>query len=197
MARFFSSDAHFDHANIIDLCARPFGSVEEMNLSLVERWNAVVGDEDEVWCLGDVALGKGTSGLAWASLLNGHKILVPGNHDRVAAYRKGADSFRKAYHDAGFEQILPGPLDLALGNRTVLVDHFPYRGDSRAAERYRAQRPVDRGAWLVHGHVHGRWRQAGRMLNVGVDAWGGRPVSETALLELMAAGPRDTPPLSW
>lgn len=32
---FFKSDTHFNHANIIDFCKRPFGSVEEMNEALI------------------------------------------------------------------------------------------------------------------------------------------------------------------
>jgi len=36
------SDIHLDHDNIIDYCDRPFSSVEEMNETLVEHWNAVV-----------------------------------------------------------------------------------------------------------------------------------------------------------
>jgi calcineurin-like phosphoesterase family protein len=35
------------------------------------------------------------------------------------------------------------------------------------------------------------------MINVGVDAWGGRPVSEEALCELIDAGPGDLAPLPW
>jgi len=31
------SDLHLDHSNIIDHCDRPFGSVEEMNETLIEH----------------------------------------------------------------------------------------------------------------------------------------------------------------
>lgn len=59
----------------------------------------------------------------------------------------------------------------------MLLCHFPYRGDSHDHDRYREHRPVDRGSWLLHGHVHDRWTQRGRMINVGVDATGFRPIS--------------------
>jgi calcineurin-like phosphoesterase family protein len=85
-----------------------------------------------------------------------------------------------------------------LGETTVLVHHFPYHGDSRGdTDRFAEHRPVDDGAWLLHGHVHDRWRQAGRQINVGVDAWGGQPVGDEALAELIAGGPADRAPLPW
>ncbi len=62
-------------------------------------------------------------------------------------------------------------------------------------DRYVEQRPVDHGEWLLHGHVHERWRQRGRMINVGVDAWGCRPVNESTLAALIDDGPNDREPL--
>jgi calcineurin-like phosphoesterase family protein len=35
------------------------------------------------------------------------------------------------------------------------------------------------------------------MINVGVDAWGGDPVSEAQVVELIEAGPRDLPTVPW
>ena len=39
--------------------------------------------------------------------------------------------------------------------------------------------------WLLHGHVHARWRQQGRMVNVGVDVWDYTPVPEEVIARLM------------
>ena len=49
------------------------------------RWNAVVGPADEVWHLGDFAIGLGPAAMA-ALLdgLHGHKHLVTGNNDGPA-----------------------------------------------------------------------------------------------------------------
>ena len=36
---FFTSDLHLGHRNIIRLCGRPFASLEEMDETLIRRWN--------------------------------------------------------------------------------------------------------------------------------------------------------------
>ena len=34
---FFTSDTHFNHANVIKYCARPFASLEVMNREMITR----------------------------------------------------------------------------------------------------------------------------------------------------------------
>jgi calcineurin-like phosphoesterase family protein len=43
--------------------------------------------------------------------------------------------------------------------------------------------------WLLHGHVHEKWRQQGRMVNVGVDVWDFTPVAEDVITGRMDATP--------
>ena len=50
-----TSDYHMGHRNIIHLCERPFGSVEEMEHTIIEQHNACVGQADTVYDLGDFA----------------------------------------------------------------------------------------------------------------------------------------------
>ena len=45
------------------------------------------------------------------------------------------------------------------------------------------------GSWLLHGHIREKWRQSGRQINVGVDAWNFAPVSDETLSEMISAGP--------
>jgi len=47
------------------------------------------------------------------------------------------------------------------------------------------------------GHVHDLFRQRGRQINVGVDAWGGELVSSDQLAELISRKPTDASPLRW
>ena len=88
-------------------------------------------------------------------------------------------------------------IDLGAEHRKVLACHFPYKGDSGDVLRYAAERPTDTGEWLVHGHVHESWLQAGRQINVGIDAWGGRLASADEVDALIETGPRELPRIEW
>ena len=194
MTTWFTADLHLGHANIIDYCGRPFADAESMNEALIERWNAQVHPHDTVWVLGDVALGRIVDTLALVSALKGHKRLLAGNHDRCwAGHGLRADGWTERYLDAGFDEVHQGQLAMAIGPHRAVVCHFPYRGDSHDHDRYVEERPTDRGDWLLHGHVHERWRQRGRMINVGVDAWELAPVDEATIASLIDAGPTDLP----
>ncbi|HEV3400971.1 MAG TPA: metallophosphoesterase family protein [Acidimicrobiales bacterium] len=196
MATWFTADLHLGHRNIIGYCRRPWPDVEAMNEALVGRWNDVVAPDDTVWVLGDVALGPIDETLATVGRLAGHKVLVAGNHDRCwAGHGRRSRRWVDRYTASGFEAVHQGAVTLEVADTTLTACHFPYRGDSHDRERYVEHRPADRGQWLLHGHVHDRWRQWGRMINVGVDAWNFTPVPETDLAALIAAGPADRPPL--
>ena len=192
----FSADLHLGHANIIAYSARPFVDVESMNEALIERWNSSVLPADTVWVLGDVALGRIADTLALVSRLHGRKLLLAGNHDRCwAGHDRRSEGWTERYRDAGFAEVHQDRVRIAIGARSVLGCHFPYGGDSHDRDRYLGHRPSDKGDWLLHGHVHDRWRQQGRMINVGVDAWDHRPVSEHHLDQLISTGPADLAPL--
>ena len=192
MTVWFTADLHLGHANIIRYCHRPFVDATTMNHALIERWNDTVDPSDDVWVLGDFALGKIAETLPLVSQLHGRVVLVAGNHDRCwSGHGSRADGWAERYLDAGFAEIHHGQVELAVGDIVVDACHFPYEGDSLDNDRHREHRPVDRGRWLLHGHVHERWLQRDRMINVGVDAWGYRPVSEARLHSLIAEGPRD------
>lgn len=198
MARWFTADLHFGHTNIIEYSARPFANAEAMAGALIGGWNEVVDPTDEVWVLGDFALGKIAETLPLAGELSGRKVLLAGNHDRCwPDHGRRAEGWAERYLEAGFAEVLHGEVQAEVGGSSVLACHFPYRGDSHDRDRYAAQRPVDRGAWLLHGHVHKQWRQRSRMINVGVDAWGYRPVAEAELCDLIAAGPGDLGPVPY
>ena len=206
MAIFFTSDTHFSHFNIIQYATRPFDDIDQMNAEIIRRWNTVVGEDDTVYHLGDVAMGKLEISLAHVTRLNGHKILVAGNHDKCwigdRAYRKGTDAQvialrlqknRKLYFNAGFSEIINSPdvngktLELTLSTGLkVAVSHFPYQGDSQDQDRYTQWRPKDEGLPLITGHVHGKWLQRGKMLNVGIDQWNGYPVPEEKVSQMLS-----------
>lgn len=194
--RWFTSDQHFGHARIIELCDRPFASIDEMNAVMIERWNDRVRAGDTVYVVGDFAMGQIADTLPIAAKLNGRKILIPGNHDRCWAGEKRAPRRREwigRYLAAGFDEVwdLARPMVLVLADFTpVLVWHFPYDPDLRGRVELDTLRPADRGTWLLHGHVHTEWCVFKHQLNVGVDTsdvlTGGidfAPISEDEIIE--------------
>lgn len=59
--RYFTSDTHYGHQNIIRYCHRPYTSVDHMNTDLVNRAAERLQVGDDLWHLGDVALGRWTA----------------------------------------------------------------------------------------------------------------------------------------
>lgn len=179
------SDTHFSHARILEYEPRPFASVEEMDEALIENWNRAVRPHDVVIHTGDLAMGPLAHSLALTERLNGHRFLVPGNHDRVSSvydHGKQVERFRPVYEARGWT-ILPENVMMQLGGRDVLVSHFPHQGDHTENDRHVAARPVDDGLPLIHGHIHGVRRIDGRMFNVGVEVNDYTPVHQDVLIE--------------
>ena len=81
MKVFIISDTHFNHANIIKYCNRPFKDTKEMDEMMIKNWNETVSNKDIVLHLGDFGLGKKEYIASIVKRLNGKKILIMGNHD--------------------------------------------------------------------------------------------------------------------
>lgn len=81
--KYYISDLHFDHTNVIKFDNRPFKDVEEMNNTIINNWNSVVKGGDIVYVLGDVLFGDENRFNEIVNKLNGQIVLVKGNHDRL------------------------------------------------------------------------------------------------------------------
>ena len=122
-----ASDMHFDHANIIRFCNRPFRSAVDMNSALHRNWNRAVRDGDRVYYLGDLTYGRGRRTIDyWLSRLNGRIRFIRGNHDTDIITRAEVieDKFRIRYKGHDF-----------------LLMHYPYR-------------PAYWDGWIIHGDKH-------------------------------------------
>lgn len=191
---FWTSDLHLNHRNILKW--RGFeGSLDEMNAVIRDRWNAVVGPHDIVGIVGDIVMGPRIEGLPLIAGLNGRKLHWPGNHDhnwigydrRVTA----ANNWPELYGEY-VEAMTDGTYNVDGFYKPVTISHFPYYGDHTDEERHTEYRPGDDGYWLLHGHVHNLWAVNGRMVNVGIDAWG-EPISTEAIESIMQQGPQFVP----
>lgn len=187
----FTSDPHFGHRNVINLCKRPFNSLEHMHSALISNWNSVVAPEDTVIIVGDFSLST-KDAVAYGPALNGTKWLVPGNHDSVHSCKKLSPAKQaaalEAYKGAGFH-VTEEALILNTVYGQFLVRHLPYLIDNDDDVRYKELRTVEPYN-LICGHVHTTWTAKlhanGKiMVNVGVDANNFKPVSLGAVVANM------------
>lgn len=182
--RFFTSDYHIGHNNIIAYSNRPFQNTNEMSREIIARHNAVVGPEDIVYNIGDFALNEKFVQEVLVQL-NGTQHLIAGNHDSCHSHRTKYKKATLKYLSYGFASVQER-LELQIGNRTVLTTHMPFLHEGDKDQRYPQFRPIDKGQFLICGHVHEKWKVNGRQINVGVDQWNYTPVSETELCDVMA-----------
>jgi calcineurin-like phosphoesterase family protein len=170
MAIFFTSDTHFGHAGALALYRRPFNSVREMNEGILDGWNRVVGEMDEVWHLGDFAVTakrrtrepeETADVVDLFRRLKGKKYLIRGNNDPpwVAAALVDWCSVED-YREIEREGVY------------LVLCHYPFRTWNR----------MSKGAINLHGHSHGRLKPLPRQVDVGVDAQGFRPVTLQEIL---------------
>lgn len=199
--KWFTSDWHLGHANILKLGqGRPFENLSHMHSVLLENAWELVRPEDELWHLGDLAMGNFDQSMEVAKAFPGaRKFLIPGNHDKVFPKLNGpnrVERFKEIYESAGYK-VLGLQEQVVLeggGNRQeVLLSHIPYSfivRDSHRAAKLAFAVPEDRGQWLVHGHTHSSSKTSShpRELQIGVDANDWRPVSELELLERILKG---------
>jgi calcineurin-like phosphoesterase family protein len=161
---FFTADTHFNHANIIKFCHRPFGDVLAMNETLIDNWNRVVKPSDTVYHLGDFGFGEFKYIL---DSLNGRIILLRGSHDKDTL----------VYADR-FERI-SSLLEIDLGGHHIVLCHYCLRVWSRSHFN----------SWHLYGHSHGRLEPIGKSWDVGVDNNNFAPVSYYQIEEIMAKRP--------
>lgn len=169
MKLWFTADHHFGHADIIDSRHRPFSSPAEMDETMIERWNATVGDCDEVWHLGNFAYRCAPNRMAELfAQLSGNAIhLVRSKHDQQATLNLPWSSVRQ------YAEIRFG------GRLLIAFDHSQNNSSN-----------FDRRSVILHGccvedHAHDT-----TCCNVGVDAWDFRPVSLEEIIDRLESADR-------
>ena len=102
---YFIADTHFNHANIIKYCNRPFKNTYEMNEYIIKKWNSVVKEADTFGSLQEVK--------SLVERLNGRKILLRGNHD----FKIGVNTWK----EIGFLEVYKKKIILD----NLLLTHAP------------------------------------------------------------------------
>jgi calcineurin-like phosphoesterase family protein len=149
---FFTADTHFNHTNIMKYCGRPFKTVEDMNETIISRWNEIVTRGDLVYHLGDFSWSNGEY---FKNRLLGNIILIKGNHDK--------DALRIKTKFAGIYDLK----DIRYGEISITLCHYAMRVWNKSHFN----------AWHLFGHSHGTLAGQGKSMDVGVDSHGFTPIS--------------------
>jgi len=166
---YFLSDTHWGETRItpaFNPFFRPFKSVEEQNETMVERINEVVGENDELYHLGDVAYT--VEGISFMDRIKcKNRTLILGNYDVDVPEKMPL--LHAAFNGQVFDSMLR-----QFEGVLMYLNHYPVNGAKHSADWPHALSIV--------GHIHGLWKVQPNMINVGVDAWHFRPVSLTEIL---------------
>lgn len=148
------SDLHFGHES----CAkrRGFGSIDDHDETIIERWNSVVNKRDTVWILGDLTMEK-TIHYPLLNRLKGIKNVVLGNHDlpqHVPELQK-------------YVNKIAGAVDM----KGCLLTHVPIH--TTELYRYKCN---------IHGHVHTQSIANPRYYNVCAEVLDYYPIAFSEIL---------------
>lgn len=114
---FFTSDLHLGHDKPFIYEARGFENIEEHDIALINNWNKIVSDDDDVFLLGDVVVGSIATGINHLKMLRGKIHIVRGNHDTDAKIAK--------YLECKHVVEVAESIRLKVGHRTLLLTHYP------------------------------------------------------------------------
>jgi calcineurin-like phosphoesterase family protein len=170
--KYFISDTHWGEDRIginnkPNLFYRPFSSIEEQDQHMYNEIVKVFKDGDELICLGDVIYNFET-GLEYLQKLrnkfkNSKFILIIGNYDENHL------DILKDYFDEMHHELI-----LNINEINFYLNHYPIKCKNNYL-------------FSITGHIHGLWKVQKNMINVGVDAWHFKPVSEKELLFTVTA----------
>jgi calcineurin-like phosphoesterase family protein len=193
---FYVSDTHFSHANICSATTkwkdagdtvRQFSSLEEMNRTIVDNINAVVGEDDILFHLGDWSFGGFEQIEKFRSQLVCKNIhIVLGNHDHhIEKDKDGIQSLFSSVHSFIPHLLVKREKE---GSKGMLerfgfcVFHYPIA----------SWIDMNQGVIHLHGHVHlpkhlrlGK----GRSLDVGMDGNDMKPYSLDEVMRLVKNQP--------
>ncbi len=193
---FFTSDTHFSHSNICSATTkwkdagdtvRKFSSLEEMNRTIVDNINAVVGEDDILFHLGDWSFGGFEQIQKLRSQLvckNIHIIL--GNHDHhIQNDKDSVQSLFSSVHSFIPHLLIKREKEGSKGMMErfgFCIFHYPIA----------SWIDMNQGIVHLHGHVHLPKHLKlgeGRSLDVGMDGNDMKPYSLDEVMRLVKNQP--------
>ena len=187
---FFTSDTHYSHTNICrgvsewdsNRGVRDFDTLEQMNDTIVNSINSVVGQDDILIHLGDWSFG----GIEQIGLFRDRIVcknihLVLGNHDHHIKKNKlnVADKFSSVSKVLDLEIKTHSPHDMFPSlTYKFMLSHFPYA----------SWEDMNKGVIHLHGHIHlgpEHKLHAGKAMDVGVDGNNYIPYSLGEIVKIM------------
>jgi calcineurin-like phosphoesterase family protein len=192
----FTSDTHYNHANICrgttqwdrggENHFRDFDTLNQMNAVLVNNINAVVGQDDILFHLGDWSFGGFDSIAEFRNRIVCQNIhLVLGNHDHhIANNRDGiAEIFSSVHQYLDLSIKWPDGSGKHNGVHFVCM-HYPIASWDG----------LGKGVPHLHGHVHlppNRRVGRGKVMDVGVDGNNLSPISMSDVVRILEKQPID------
>lgn len=162
----FTSDLHFYHDRILEFHPKRkelFGeTVEEAKEKMIQLWNSRVNKKDTVYILGDLSFGEVENKRKLFMRLNGNKVLVLGNHDKIPDHLKCYFNHITQIKNMTFKKSV---YPFLYKDLEVIMCHFPMLSWEHK----------DKKSIMLHGHCHGKVDDINTMskdlrVDVGLDA---------------------------
>lgn len=195
MQTWFTSDTHYNHANIVrgttkwegslDRC-RDFKTLQDHNDSLVHIFNSLIGPDDTLYHMGDWSFGGKDAIREFRGRLHCKNIhLIFGNHDQHIEPENS--EFRSLFSSCQYYK------EIKLGGKHFILSHYGMRVWNKS----------HKGSIMLYGHSHGSldqlqpkftsstwigdgyWIKNYKTMDVGVDTNNLMPYSLTQILEIM------------
>lgn len=174
MSVYVTSDLHFGHNKDFLYAARGFKTIEEHDEAIIKNWNSIVTRSDTVIILGDLILNDNYGGIGKLRKLNGHKIILLGNHDTAAR--------EELYENLWDAEVVGYGMPFKYDGYSFYLSHYPTICANRDVDKPLRCRTIN-----LCGHVHtsDRWYNwnEGLIYHCELDAHGNKPVLIDSIIE--------------